>query len=197
MNISIIAFDEFTDIDVFLMWDIFNRVDTQGWKVEILGSQDSHISSTGIRIPMHGPLERALQSDAVMFASGIGTRKVIKDPSYLHRLQLDPTKQLIGSMCSGSLILAKLALIKGPATTYPTSRRELIAMGVEVVERPFVRNGNVATAAGCLAAQYLAGWVIETLTDAQTKDRALAQIQPVGEGLAYAPEEVNTALATA
>jgi transcriptional regulator GlxA family with amidase domain len=194
MKLSIVAFDNFTDIDVFLMWDIFNRVDAPNWSVEILGSQDSHISSTGIRIPMHGQLERARHSDAVLFASGIGTRAVIKDQAYLDRLQLDPTKQLIGSMCSGSLILAKLGLIQGPATTYPTSRRELIAMGVEVVERPFVRNGNVATAAGCLAAQYLAGWIIETLTDEATKERALLQIQPVGEGQSYAADEAGVAL---
>jgi transcriptional regulator GlxA family with amidase domain len=195
MKISIIAFDNFTDIDVFLMWDIFNRVEAPDWKVEILGSKDFHVSTTGIRIPMHGQLERARHSDAVLFTSGIGTRAVIKDQDYLDRLQLDPQKQLIGSMCSGSLVLARLGLIQGPATTYPTSRRELIAMGVEVVERPFVRNGNVATAAGCLAAQYLAGWVIETLTDEQTKERALLQIQPVGEGLAYAPKEDRAALA--
>jgi transcriptional regulator GlxA family with amidase domain len=196
MKISIIAFDDFTDIDVFLMWDIFNRVDLSGWKVEILGSEDFHVSSTGIRIPVHGRLDRARESDAVLFASGRGTRAVIKDQNFLGQLQLDPSRQLIGSMCSGSLILAKLGLLIGSATTYPTSRRELQAMGIDVVEKPFVRNGNVATAAGCLAAQYLAGWVIETLIDKSTRDYVLSQIQPVGEGLAFEPEATASALTT-
>jgi hypothetical protein len=49
--------------------------------------------------------------------------------------------------------------------------------------------GNIATAAGCLAAQYLAGWVIEKCVSSQTKEIVLRSIMPVGEGLSFEDAE--------
>lgn len=198
VKISIIAFDDFTDIDVFFMWDLLNRVGRPGWEVKILGDRDEHVSSTGISIKMHGRLEEANESQVVLFTSGKGTRRVIEDRSFLRSFRLDPSRQLVGSMCSGALILAKLGLLDGKrATTYPTAKALLETLGVEVVEEPFVREGNVATAAGCLAAQYLVGWVIEELLGRDERERALKLIQPVGEGLSYSDYEIEAAPAFA
>lgn len=189
MKISIITFDDFTDIDVFLMWDLLNRVERSDWKVRILGDKQQHTSSTGLMLPTHGYLSEANSSDAVLFSSGKGTRTKMRDEAFLRAFRLHPERQLIGSMCSGALLLAALGLLRGmPATTYPTAKTLLESFGVTVIEQPFVRQGNVATAAGCLAAQRLAGWVIESLLDTATKDAVLRQIQPVGEGLSFAAE---------
>jgi transcriptional regulator GlxA family with amidase domain len=189
MKISIIAFDDFTDIDVFFLWDLFNRVKT--WEVQILGDQPHHTSTAKLTIPMHGDIALANESEAVLFASGLGTRKKIKDENFLRAFKLDPDKQLIGSMCSGALILAALGLLDGKqATTYPSTKKLLEGFGVEVVERPFVVQGNIATAAGCLAAQYLAGWVIEKFKGAKVKETVLKSIQPVGEGLSFADADI-------
>jgi len=198
LKISIIAFDDFTDIDVFFMWDLLNRVNHPDWKVQILGDQCCHTSSTGLRLHTHGRLEEANTSDAVLFASGKGTRRKINDEPFLSAFNLDSSRQLIGSMCSGALILAALGLLEGKrATTYPTSKRLLESMYVTVVEEPFVREGNVATAAGCLAAQYLVGWVIEELIGKTERDAALKSIQPVGEGLMFADLEASEVLPNA
>jgi len=186
MKTSIIIFDKFTDIDLWLMWDLLNRVRIEGWEVKILGEKESHVSSTGIVTRTHGRIEDADWSDAVLFVSGFGTRERIADQSWLDRFQLDPERQVIGSICSGSLILAKLGLLDGKtATTYPTTKTAMEELGVEVVEKPFVAHGNVATAGGCLAQQYLVGWVIEKLADAEWKDVVIRSIQPVGEGLFF------------
>jgi len=198
VKVSIIAFDDFTDIDVFFMWDLLNRVERPDWKVQILGDQCCHVSATGMRTHMHGRLDEANSSDAVLFASGKGVRRKIRDDVFLDAFNLDPERQLIGSMCSGALILAALGLLEGKrATTYPTSKKLLESMGVKVVEEPFVREGNVATAAGCLAAQYLAGWVLEELLGAEESKRALKSIQPVGEGLSFADFDAKQLSASA
>jgi transcriptional regulator GlxA family with amidase domain len=190
MNVSIIAFDDFTDIDVFFMWDLLNRVKVKDWRVQILGEAAHHTSVTGLVIPMHGHIEAANNSDVVLFASGQGTRKKIKDEKFLSTFKLNPEKQLIGSMCSGALILAALGLLEGKqATTYPTAKKVLEGYGVEVIEKPFVLEGNIATAAGCLAAQYLAGWVIETCISAEMKATVLRSVMPVGEGLSFEDAE--------
>jgi transcriptional regulator GlxA family with amidase domain len=186
MKIAIVIFDKFTDIDLFLMWDLLNRVRVGNWEVKILGDSESHVSATGISIQTHGRIEEANDANAVLFVSGQGTRERIADENWLRKFDLNPEKQFIGSICSGSLILAKLGLLEGKtATTYPTSKTALESLGVEVVEKPFVANGNVATAAGCLAQQYLIGWTIENLADAKWKKLILKSIQPVGEGLFF------------
>jgi len=187
MKISIIAFDEFTDIDVWLMWDLLKRVKNRGWQIKILGEKDSVVSQTGIIIPTHGNLNEANTSDVVLFTSGPGTRKKIQDQTFLSSFDLRPEKQLIGSMCSGSLILAALGVLKpgDRATTYPTAVKLLKEYQIQVVEESLVVNGNVATAAGCLAAQSLVKWVIERLVNKNLSEIVINSIQPVGQGLSF------------
>jgi transcriptional regulator GlxA family with amidase domain len=169
-----------------LMWDLLNRVRTAGWEVRILGEREAHFSATNIEIKTHGRIEEANDADAVLFVSGQGTRERIADENWLAKFDLNAEKQFIGSICSGSLILARLGLLEGKtATTYPTSKAVLESFGVETVEKPFVAHDRVATAGGCLAQQYLIGWVIENLAGADWKNLVLKSIQPVGEGLFF------------
>jgi transcriptional regulator GlxA family with amidase domain len=190
MKIAIVIFDKFTDVDLFLMWDLLNRVRVENWKVLILGEKESHISATGISIETHGRIEEANDADAVLFVSGQGTREKMIDKDWLSRFDLDSEKQFIGSICSGALILAALGLLEGKtATTYPTSKTALESFGVQTIEKPFVAHDKVATAGGCLAQQYLIGWVIENLADKNWSDLILKSIQPVGEGLFFEDAE--------
>jgi len=186
MKISIVIFDDFTDIDLFLMWDLFNRVRIPDWEVRILGEQSHHISTTGLLTATHGSLEQANSSDVVLFVSGQGTRTKMHDKLWLSRLKLNPERQMIASVCSGALLLAALGLLEGKtATTYPTTKQLLEGFGITVEEKPFIAHGNIATSGGCLAAQYVAGWVIENKADKAWKELVLKSIQPVGEGLSF------------
>lgn len=196
MDIVIVGFDGFTDVDVFLPWDLLNRVDIVPWRVRILGDSDHITSIAGLKIPTHGRLEEAQRAKGVIVASGPGLRTKLDDPTFMSALELDPTRQLIGSMCSGALLLAKLGLLHGKrATTYPTQRARLEAMGVSAVEEPFVREGNVATAAGCLAAVDLVGWMIEETAGARQREMVIRSVSPVGRGLAFDDTQVLPARA--
>ena len=182
MDTAIVTFDDFTDLDLFILWDILNRVETPGWRVRLLGERESHTSSTGVEVKMHGRLEEANASDAVLFCSGRGTRRLVHEENFLGAFRLDESRQLVGAIDSGALLLGALGLLKGRrATTYPSAELKslLTGMGVEVVWETFVRDGNVATAAQCLAGQHLAGWVIETLAGAEQKEKALRSIAPL------------------
>lgn len=173
------------------MWDLLKRVKIPDWEVKIIGDKPEHTSTAGLKIPMHGGLQEANDSDVVLFASGPGARSKYKDEEYLRTFKLDPAHQLVGSMCSGALLLAAMGFLKNSeATTYPTAKSLLESLGVTVVEKPFVRNGNVATAAGCLAAQYLIGWVIEEKVSAEMSRAVIKSIQPVGEGLEFADTNI-------
>jgi transcriptional regulator GlxA family with amidase domain len=191
MDIAIVGFDGFTDVDVFLPWDLLNRVDIQPWRVRILGDAAQITSIAGLTIPTHGRLEEAAQANGVLVASGPGLRTKLEDSAFVGAMKLDPARQLVGSMCSGALLLATLGLLRGKrATTYPTQRARLEVMGARVVEEPFVREGNVATAAGCLAAVDLVGWMIEELAGAAQREMVIRSVQPVGRGLAFDDAQV-------
>ncbi|HJQ25860.1 MAG TPA: DJ-1/PfpI family protein [Blastocatellia bacterium] len=186
MRVSIVIFDDFTDIDLFLMWDLLNRVRLPEWEVRIVGDKPHHLSATGLTAVTHGPIEEANESDVVLFVSGRGTRAKMRDERWLSRFRLNPERQMIASVCSGALLLAALGLLADKtATTYPTARPLLEAFGVRVEEKPFIAHGNVATSGGCLAAQYVVGWVVEHKADRSWKELVLKSIQPVGEGLSF------------
>src|SRR5262245_36370869 len=182
MKVSIVTFDDFTDLDLFILWDLLNRVEDPAWNVKFLGDKERHVSSTGVEVQMHGQLNEANSCDAVLFCSGKGTLQKYQDKAFLEAFSLDETKQLIGAIDSGALLMGALGLLKGKkATTYPRADiKELLqGMGAEIVWESFVRDGNVATAAQCLSGQYLAGWVIETLAGVEQKEKALKSVAPL------------------
>lgn len=182
----IVAFDKFTDIDIFLAWDLLNRVKHRdnGFVVKIVGTEASHKSINGIDLVMQGTIEECNDADLVFFGSGYGARVVIKDEAYLKRFRLNPEKQLICSMCSGALIIAALGHLKGlSATTYPTVFELLRSYGVDVLEdKHLVTHGNIGTAAGCLAAVDLVGWAVEKMYNEKVKEDVIASVLPVGQG---------------
>ncbi len=182
----IVAFDKFTDIDIFLAWDLLNRVKFRDSKfdVKIVGTEEVHKSVSGLDLKTHGLIEECNSADLVFFGSGPGTRNLITNNEYLDRFKLNPKKQIICSMCSGALIIAALGHLKGlSATTYPSAFEELENYGVDVImDKHLVTHGNIATAAGCLAAIDLIGWTIEKLYDSKIKEDVVASILPIGQG---------------
>ncbi len=182
----IVTFDKFTDIDIFLAWDLLNRVKfyDKEFQIKIVGTETTHKSVCGLDLTTQGLIEECNDADLVFFGSGPGTRNVIKDNAYLARFKLNPERQIICSICSGALIIAALGHLKGlSATTYPTASEALKSYGVEVIEdKHIITHGNIGTAAGCLAAVDLIGWAIEKLYDNKVRKDVIASVLPIGQG---------------
>jgi transcriptional regulator GlxA family with amidase domain len=118
----------------------------------------------------------------VLIGSGVKTRDVVADDRLISLLPLDPSRQLIGAQCSGALVLARLGLLAGmPACTDLKSRPFVEAAGVTVLDAPFHAEGNIATAGGCLASQYLGTWVITRMLGENVARGVLDYVAPVGE----------------
>jgi transcriptional regulator GlxA family with amidase domain len=186
MRIAILTFDGFNELDSFIALGMLNRLGAQGWKAEIT-SPTSHVTSmNGVTIQAQRPLEFANEADAVIFGSGIYTRAIAENSKLLDRLRLDPLRQLIGAQCSGTLLLARLGLIADvPACTDLTTKPWVIEAGVRVIDAPFHARGPVATAGGCLSAQYLAAWMMAKRAGLEATRQALHYVAPVGEKDAY------------
>jgi len=182
MDIAILTFDGFNELDSFIALGILSRMKTEGWNVQITCPSDKVTSMNGVSIDAQQPLAFAKAADVVLFGSGIYTREHARDSSMLEQLDLDPSTQTIGAQCSGSLLLAKLGLLNGlPACTDLTTKPWVIEAGIEVLNQPFIANGNVATAGGCLSSQYLSTWVISKLAGQQAAEAAIYYVAPVGE----------------
>lgn len=187
MNICILTFDGFNELDSFIALGVLKRIRHPDWKVTICCPESQVTSMNGVIIHAQSGLEAARDADAVIVGSGIKTREVVESAELMARIQLDPERQLIAAQCSGTLILAKLGLVTGiPACTDLTSKPWVQAAGVEVLNQPFFAKENVATAGGCFASPYLAAWIIARSLGWEAASEALHYVAPVGEKDAYA-----------
>jgi transcriptional regulator GlxA family with amidase domain len=186
VQVAVLTFDGFNELDSFIAAAILNRLKGKGWKAHITAPSAEVTSMNGVTVQRQRPLEFAVEADAVIIGSGVKTRDIVADATLLSRIRLDPNRQLIGAQCSGTLLLAKLGLIgELPACTDLTTKPWVIEAGVTVLDAPFVAHGNVATAGGCLASQYLAGWMIARGASLRDMQEALHYVAPVGEKVEY------------
>ena len=182
MNIAILTFDGFNELDSLIALGVLNRIKRPGWRVTLSCPTPTVTSMNGVTIHAQESLDDVSNADAVIVGSGIKTREIANDPAVMARLNLDPTRQLIAAQCSGTLLLAKLGLLGTiPACTDLTTKPWVIEAGVNVLNQPFFAQGNVATAGGCLASPYLAAWVIARSEGVDAAKLALDYVAPVGE----------------
>ena len=182
MHIVILTFEGFNELDSLIALGILNRVKKPGWRVSIASPTARVRSMNGVVLEAQATLREASAADAVIVGSGMQTRDVVADASLMAQLQFDPSRQLLGAQCSGTLVLAKLGLLDDvPACTDLTTKPWVQEAGVNVLNQPFVAKGNVATAGGCLASQYLAAWVIARLEGIEAAKSAMHYVAPVGE----------------
>jgi len=186
MHIAILTFQGFNELDSLIALGVLNRIRRPGWRVTLACPEPAVTSMNGVVVHAQATLAEACAADAVIIGSGIQTRQIANDPELMAQLRLDPARQLIGAQCSGTLLLAKLGLLGGvPACTDLTTRPWVQEAGIEVIDRPFHARGNVATAGGCLASQYLAAWIIARFEGEEAARDALHYVAPVGEKEEY------------
>ncbi|MFJ5534771.1 DJ-1/PfpI family protein [Streptomyces sp. NPDC093261] len=182
MQVAVVTFDGFNELDSFVASALINRCRKDGLEAFITTPTPVVTSMNGVEVTGQRPLEFVTEADVVLIGSGVRTRDVVADDRTLSMLPLDPSRQLIGSQCSGALVLARLGLLGDmPACTDMKSRPFVEACGVTVLDAPFHAEGNIATAGGCLASQYLATWVITRMLGENAARDVVGYVAPVGE----------------
>lgn len=182
MQITILTFDQFNELDSLVALNILNRVKKSNWKVTIASPTEYVSSMNGVVIKATSSLADVNMADVVLIGSGPKTREIVLDQEIMNTLKLDPSRQLIGAQCSGTLILSKLGLLNDiPACTDITTKPWVIEAGVSVLNQPFFAKENIATAGGCLSSMYLAAWVIARLEGLDKAKEVINYVAPVGE----------------
>jgi transcriptional regulator GlxA family with amidase domain len=186
MHIAILTFEGFNELDSLVALGVLNRIRKPGWRVTLSCPTPAVTSMNGVTVHAQSTLAEVRLAEAVIVGSGIRTREIANNPELMAQLKLDPSRQLIGAQCSGTLLLAKLGFLASvPACTDLTTKPWVQDAGVEVLNQPFYAQGNVATAGGCFASQYLAAWIIARTEGEEAAKNALHYVAPVGEKEEY------------
>ena len=188
-RIAILTFEGFNELDSLIAYGMLSRISLMGdkdWRVSICSPSKRVTSMNGLTIDAHIGLSEANAADAVLIGSGMKTQEVALNADWMGQLQLDPSRQLIAAQCSGTFLMAKLGLIgKMPACTDLTSKPWVQAAGVNILNQAFYTSGNLATAGGCLSAQYVSAWIVSKLKGIETAREVLHYFAPVGEKEVY------------
>jgi len=186
MHIAILTFGGFNELDSFVALGVLNRIKKPDWRVTLCCPEAQVTSMNGVTVKAQSSLDDARNAEAVIVGSGVETRAIASTPALLARISLDPSRQLIAAQCSGTLLLAKLGLLRDvPACTDLTTKPWVEEAGVEVLDQPFFAQGNIATAGGCLASPYLAAWIIARSEGLEAAASVLHYVAPVGEKEAF------------
>src|ERR1035437_279846 len=192
MHIAILTFQGFNELDSLIALGILNRIKKPGWRVTLCCPTPTVTSMNGVTGHAQSTLAEAREADAVLVGSGMQTREVVNDPALMAQLRFDPARQLIGAQCSGTLVLAKLGLVgRIPACTDLTTKPWVQEAGVDVLNQAFYAQGNVATAGGCFASQYLVAWIIARTEGIDAAASAIHYVAPVGEKEEYVSRAIG------
>lgn len=193
MQIAVLTFDAFNEMDSFVSATLLNRLGSLGWRAYITAPTHRVVSRNGVVVEAQRPLEFAAEADAVIFGSGMRTDEIAEDPAILARIVVDPLRQLLVGQCSGALVMAALGLLHGaPACTDLVTRPLLETRGQPVLDQPFHAEGNVATAGGCLASQYIAAWLISRKLGTDQAATIIRYAAPVGQQEEYVARAIAT-----
>jgi len=191
-KIAILTLPGFNELDSLVALNILNRA--EGVTAFLAGPEREAVSMNGVTVGIAGDMADLAKADAVIVGSGLRTRDFAADREFLDSLALNPARQLVTSQCSGALILAKLGLLDGlPVCTDNITRPWVEELGLTVTGKALTVSGNVATAGGCLAAQYLATWLLLRLAGEDETRRVLAYVVPVDEAADYMDKLVERA----
>jgi transcriptional regulator GlxA family with amidase domain len=181
-QVAVVTFDGFNELDSFIASAIINRCRKDGLEAFITTPTPVVTSMNGVEVTGQRPMSFVAEADVVLIGSGVQAREIAADDEMLARLVLDPSRQLIGSQCSGALVLAAHRTLGAmPACTDIKTRPFLEARGVKVLDVPFHAEGNIATAGGCLASQYLAAWTITKILGEDAARAVIDYVAPYGE----------------
>ena len=144
----------------------------RGWQVVTIAEAGGSVRARhGLSVNVDHSFADAPPLDVLLVPGGQGTRQEVDNPRMIDFVrEAGANAQYVTSVCTGAFILHRAGFLSGRrATTHWGSLERLRELGdVEVVEKRFVQDGNVITAAGVSAGIDMALYLASLLTDRQT-----------------------------
>ncbi len=160
-TLAILLFDEIEVLDFcgpFEVFSVANRfTDSPAFSVVTVAEKAGPILTRGgLSVNPHRPIADVASAEILLVPGGQGTRKEMSNSVLMEWIkQVGVTAELVLSVCTGSLLLAKAGLLEGlEATTHHGAidlLRQTAPNTVIHADRRFVDNGRVVCSAGIAA----------------------------------------------
>lgn len=204
MNVAIVIFDGFDDLDAIGPFEVFGHARTVGADIEVqictLDPQSVVTSSHGLRIEPDVALEDGCADGSVdipdlVVVPGGGWDSRAEEgvwaeaergnlPASLRRYHDDGAT--VASVCTGGMLLARAGLTDGrPAVTHHAALADLRESGADVVEARVVDDGDVVTAGGVTAGIDLALHLVEREFGEGVAERVALEMEYEQRGEVY------------
>lgn len=172
-RVGILVFDDAEVLDVAGPYEVFSvtgrRQGIEPFEVLLVAATpDDVVGRHRFVFTPHATFETAPRLDLLCVPGGIGTRRIVHDERAVRWVATRAHEaELVLSVCTGSLVLARAGLLQGlAATTHHSALEELEQLAPETEIRPTSRvvdNGRVVCSAGVAAGIEMSLHVVERL----------------------------------
>ena len=188
MDIDILVFDGFDELDAIAPFEILRNAEAKGAglhpRLAGVRGPGEVVAAHGLRLAAgHGPSEEA---GLVLVPGGgwndgrpQGVRAEVAEGT-LPRLVADAHARgaVIASVCTGAMALAAAGLLDGRrATTHHAAIADLRAAGADVAEDRVVDDGDIVSCGGVTSGIDLALWLVERFAGDDLADRVARDIE--------------------
>jgi len=170
ISVGICLFDEVELLDFAGPLEVFCAADYvmegDGYDVKTVGTKDLiNVNKCNLKVHPAEILNKEKGYDLFLIPGGFGTRPIVKDEKMLNLLgHVIKKSKRVATVCTGSLILAKLGYLKGlDATSHHLALDLLksIEPNCTIKDQRFVDNGRIIVSAGVSAGIDMAFHILE------------------------------------
>lgn len=184
MKVAFCIYDGMTVLDIVGAYDPITRLERMDfmpleWDI---CAQTERVSADEWDLGVDRVAPDLGEYDLVFLPGGFASRELRHDDEFVGWIETAASCEYLTSVCTGSLLLGAAGFLEGKrATTHP-SAFETLEEYAEVVDDRVVRDSNVITGRGVSSSIDLGLYVVEVLSDAETREAIAAQMDyPYGE----------------
>jgi transcriptional regulator GlxA family with amidase domain len=181
MRTAFVVFDRMTMLDFVGIYDPLTRLRSMGFMPdfawEVCAQTPEVVDDRGLRLRATAVGGSLAAYDLLVVPGGVGTRPLLRDPTFLAWLRTAAPVALKVSVCTGALLLGAAGFLQGKrATTHPGAMADLapfchMALGTRLVDE-----GAVITAGGVTAALDAGLFLVDRLAGAEVAMRIRQQM---------------------
>ena len=177
--IALVAFPELTLLDLAGPLQVLKSLPAPYRTVVVGEHKEPVVTDTGLGVTPERTFAEVPRPFAIVVPGGPGSVAAMGSPAVQGYLRSAvPGAEVVGSVCTGALVLAAAGLLEGRrATTHWAYSREFERLGAHYVRERWVEDGKLVTAAGVSAGIDMALALAARLTDSPTAQRIQLAIE--------------------
>jgi len=181
MRTAFVVFDRMTALDFVGIYDPLTRLHSMGFLPDfawaVCAQTPEVTDDRGLRLHATAVGGSLAAYDLLVVPGGVGTRSLMRDPTFLAWLRTAAPVPLKVSVCTGALLLGAAGFLQEKrATTHPSALADLAPFCGAVLATRLVDEGAVVTAGGVTAALDAGLLLVDRLAGADIAQRIRQQM---------------------